>query len=285
MDHKIEIRKIPFEFSDAINPCWNPAMPEWSHMVNGASLSMPYLEPFLIKNLREAQDFITDEDLLADLRGFIGQEAQHYTNHRRYNEMLKSNGYPELAAVEESMAEGYAQLSKRSLAWRLAYSAGFETMTMGLTEWLISNRDELFGDADPVVTSLILWHMVEETEHKSVAFDVFQAVSGSFLLRALGLVYGSLHVGFLARRGYRAMLKRDGRWNQWRSRLALWRMVGKFFLNVGPAMLRGLKPNHHPDETTDPLWVAQWSSAYAALDSSQLPLLETTPGRVAPVFV
>ncbi len=52
-------------------------------------------------------------------------------------------------------------------------------VTMGVTEWLINERETLFGGADPVVASLVLWHMVEETEHKSVAFDVFQAVSGS----------------------------------------------------------------------------------------------------------
>ena len=103
MKHEIEIRKIPFEFDTNIPPIWNPAHPEWSHMVNGASLTMPYLEPFLIKNLREAIELIDDDDLKEDARGFIGQEAQHYTNHRRYNETLKQNGYPELADVEAWM--------------------------------------------------------------------------------------------------------------------------------------------------------------------------------------
>jgi len=92
MSHDIEVRKIPFEFADSIAPVWNPALPEWSHMINGGSLSMPYLEPFLIKNLREALPQIEDQDLLEDARAFVGQEAQHFTNHRRYNEMLKNNG-------------------------------------------------------------------------------------------------------------------------------------------------------------------------------------------------
>ncbi len=194
MSHGIEVRRIPFEFADSIAPIWNAAMPEWSHMANGASLAMPYLEPFLIKNIREALPLIADAGLLEDARAFVGQEAQHFTNHRRYNEMLKRNGYPELAAIEAGMTESYQRLSRRSLNWRLAYTAGFETMTMGLTEWLIDDRQRLFGDADPVVSSLILWHMVEETEHKSVAFDVFQAVSGAYLLRVLGLLHASLHV-------------------------------------------------------------------------------------------
>jgi len=281
---RIEIRKIPFEFDTSIPPIWNPARPEWSHMVNGASLTMPYLEPFLIKNLREAIELIDDNDLKEDARGFIGQEAQHYTNHRRYNETLKHNGYPELADVEASMEAGFADLAKRSLAWRLAYTAGFETMTMGITEWLINQRGELFRNADPVVTSLVLWHMVEETEHKSVAYDVYQAVSGNYFLRIAGLLYGSLHVAILSRRGYKAMLMRDGTWSQLQSRIRLWKMIARFFIQAGPAMLRALMPGYHPDKVNDPVWVARWSDAYAGLDQAHLPLLNTRHRDIAPEF-
>ncbi len=74
------------------------------------------------------------------------------------------------------------------------------------------------------------------------------------------------------------MLKRDGRWTQWRSRLALWRMVGRFFVKVAPAMLRSLKPGHHPDHTDDPTWVKQGRQAYANKDPDHLPLLNTRQG-------
>lgn len=282
MPHDIEIRKQPFDFPTDSAPIWHAEQPEWSHMVNGASLAMPYLEPFLIKTIREAVAQIDDEDLLADAKQFIGQEAQHYTTHRRYNEMLKANGYPELAQVEETMAKDYERFSKRSLAWRLAYSAGFETMTMGITEWLINQRDELFHGADPVVASLVLWHMVEETEHKSVAFDVYQAISGNWFLRVWGLLHGSLHVGFISRRGYRAMLKKDGRWHSLRSRLTLWKMVLKFFVHAGSAMLRATLPGHHPDETENPEWVATWINTYQQR-SDDMPVLLDTQLRGLPI--
>lgn len=283
MKHDIEVRKIPFEFSDDIPAVWHPDKREWSHMVNGSSLSMPYLEPFLIKTLREAVPMIADADLQEDARGFIAQEAQHFTNHRRYNERLKQD-YPELAEVEASMTRDYERFAKRSLDWRLAYSAGFESMTIGVTDWLINDRRALFEGADPTVTSLILWHMVEETEHKTVAFDVYQAVCGRYWLRALGLVQGSFHVGFLARRGYRAMLKRDGRWWQPRSRLKLWWMVLRFFAKVAPAMLRALKPGHHPTDQSDPPWVDAWRAAYSARDDDRMPLLDTGPGGLKAEF-
>ena len=56
-------RRIPFEFPDDLDPVWNTEQHEWSHMINGASVTMPYLEPFLIATLREAADHIDDPDL------------------------------------------------------------------------------------------------------------------------------------------------------------------------------------------------------------------------------
>lgn len=290
MTHDIEIRKIPFAFDQVTSPVWHEQMPEWSHMVNGASLTMPYLEPFLIKNLREAVLLINDAELNEDVKGFVGQEAQHFTNHRRFNEFLKANGYAELAQVETSYAETYDALSKKSLAWRLAYTAGFETMTMGITEWLINDRDELFSGADPVVVSLVLWHMVEETEHKSVAYDVFQAVSGNYWLRILGLIYGSLHVGLLSRRAYIVMLKKDGRWGSIRSRLRLWKLLGNFFVKAGAAMIRSFRPSYHPDDVADPKWIHRWQRAYRdstvnnTSNGDQIPLLDTHSDNIEPVF-
>ena len=284
MAHHIPIRKIPFDFESDVPPVWNPAQHEWSHMLNGASLAMPYLEPFLNRTLREALEHIDDPDLEADIKGFIGQEAQHFTTHRRYNEMLKANGYGDLADVEETFAADYEKLSKRSLAVRLAYCAGFETMTMGITEWLINDRVRLFRNANATVASFTLWHMVEETEHKSVAFDVYQAVCGNYRLRVLGLIHGSFHVGFMARRAYIAMLKKDGKWNSLPSRLRVWSMVGRFFLKAGSAMVRALNPRYHPDKVTDPAWVYDWQDACADRGPDFVPLLDTRADTISPSF-
>jgi predicted metal-dependent hydrolase len=284
MTHTIPVRKIPFNFSVNVPAVWHPKQREWSHMVNGASLAMPYLEPFLNRTMREALAHVSDPDLRQDIDGFIRQEAQHYGNHRRYNEGLKAKGYPELADVEATFEADYTALQKSSLEKRLAYCAGFETMTMGITEWLIEERDELFKGADPTVTSLVLWHMVEETEHKSVAFDVFQAVSGHYWLRVAGLLHGSLHVGLMSRRAYKVMLKKDGQWRNVQSRLRLWKMVARFFHKAGFAMLQALRPGYHPDKVGDPAWIAQWRHAYAGHGADFVPLLNTSGKTIRPEF-
>ena len=155
---------------------------------------------------------------------------------------------------------------------------------MGITEWLINDRDALFQDADPTVTSLVLWHMVEETEHKSVAHDVYQAVCGRYWLRLAGLLWGSLHVGLMSRRAYVVMLRKDGLWRNAQSRMRLWRMVGRFVRKAGSAMLRALKPGYHPDKVKDPVWVDQWRFAYAGQGDDFVPLLNTRVQPIAPEF-
>jgi predicted metal-dependent hydrolase len=270
---EIVVRSIPFEFPDELEPGWSPHR-EWSHMVNGASLTMPYLEPFLIATLKEAMEGIDDDDVLEEARGFNAQEAQHYKTHRRYNELLKAT-YPQLAKIEEAMKASYDRLRTRSLTYRLAYSAGFETMTLGVTNWLVSERVELFGGSDTRVASFILWHFVEEAEHKRVAFDVYQATRGGYWQRLLGVFTGSFDVFWWSRKGAVAMLKADGLWRDPGSRLRLWRRTTEFFLAVLPVLLRSASPRHDPRDEPDPAWVGAWIAGYAARESSSAPLLDT----------
>lgn len=278
----IEVRKVPFEFPDDLDPVWHPGHHEWSHMINGASLAMPYLEPFLIATLREAAGEIDDPRVLDEIAGFVGQEGQHFRTHRRYNELLKANGYPELAEVEEWMKQSYARIrERRSLAFRLAYSAGFESMTLGVTRWLVGDRVELFGGSDTRVASFVLWHMVEEVEHKRVAFDAYQAAVGTYWQRALGVFTGSLHVFLLSRRAAKTMLIVDGLWRNPRSRLRLWRRTAEFFAAVLPGALRSALPRHDPRGEPDPEWVTRWIAGYTARpDTDTPPLIDTHDGRL-----
>lgn len=280
------VRRIPFPFPDDIDPHWKPGEPEWSHMVNGASLTMPYLEPFLIDSVREALDTIDDPALRESAKGFNAQEGQHYRQHRRYNELMKAKGYPELARIEEEMQESYDRMrERRSLKFRMAYTAGFESMTLGVTAWLVERRRRLFGGADPRVASFVLWHFVEEAEHKRVAFDVYQAACPGYWMRALGVLYGSIHLMWYTRRGYVAMLKRDGLWWNLRSRLRLWRRVSEFGSYAFPYMLRSLSPGHDPSDEPDTPWVRAWIDGYAKQgDTDRVPLVDTASPDLPPPF-
>ena len=275
----LEQRRIPFDFPDDIEAVWIPRDPEFAAMINGGSLVMPYLEPFLIRTMREASALIRDEALRDQAAGFNAQEGQHFRVHRRFNDLLKAGPYPELAVIEDAMTRSYAKLDKRPLRTRLAYTAGFESMTMGLTRWLVESRSRLFRGADSRVASFVLWHMVEETEHKRVAYDVFQHIFGGGLsgywARMIGVFHGSLDALRYSMSAYKVILKKDGRWHQLRSRVRLARRITDFVIHVAPYLLRAALPGHNPRSENDPEWVHEWLAGYARTSKHHIPLVDT----------
>ena len=155
---RIVTRRVPFDFPDDLHPHWTPHSPEFAQMWNGLSLTMPYLEPYLIRTMREGMKKVKNPATLADAAGFMAQEGQHYQMHQRFNTVLKMT-YPELQTIEDEMTQYYKKLSKKSLKRKLAYSAGFESMTLGATRFIIGERRSLFAGADTRVASFWIWHM------------------------------------------------------------------------------------------------------------------------------
>lgn len=281
-------RKIPFEFPEDLDPQWIPGEPELVAMLNGASLTMPYLEPFLIRTMRAAVEQLDDHEIKEHGRAFNTQEQHHFQAHRRFNELLKRKRYPELEAVEDQMKASYARLSKRSLRTRMAYTAGFESMTLGVTKWLIEERVKLFAGADSRAVSFVLWHMVEETEHKRVAYDVYRALFKPTLMnglaRMLGVFHGSFDVMRFAMRGYRVILKKEGLWRCWRSRMRLAAWMWAFVSYVFPFLFRAALPGHDPRRERDPQWVTDWLEGYAKADPDVPPLVDTNHPRMPVPF-
>ena len=272
------VRRMPFAYNRETALHWNRARPEFSQIVNAASLAMPYLEPYLIKTMREARPLIRDANLVAELDLYCAQESTHYLKHRKFNEALMSLRPAVVKAIEDRLAADYARLaSKRSLRFNLAYAEGFESMALAIGHMLIEQREFLFGDADTGVASLVLWHFVEEIEHKNVTFDVFKQFSGSYFWRMLGLVYATVHIMGRTRSGYRQLLKADGLWHNWNSRIALARVLARIFASLLPKFMRIADPSYHPRNVDDPSWMCAWAALHevdpaagARLDTARL---------------
>lgn len=248
-----------FPYPEGLKAWWNPARPEFSHIVNAASLSMPYLEPYVIDTMRKARGQIADPQLLKDIDLYIGQESTHFRQHQQFNKRLAEFGYGSVAKYEAIFKADFESFANaRSFAFNVAYAEGFEAMALTIGHMLIEDRDFLFGGADPAVSSLILWHFVEEIEHKCATYDVFKALDGRYLWRIYGLLYAMIHIMARTRQGYRAMLIEDGRWFTWASRLALYRLHIRIFAKLTPRLLRILRPGYDPRQVPDPLWMTEW---------------------------
>lgn len=262
-DGRMTVRQVEFAYSSGMGGHWNRDRPEFSHIVNAGSLAMPYLEPYLIKTMRAARPLIRDPALQADLDCYVRQEATHYRQHRVFNDELKARGYRAIEHIEARLAREYAELeSTRGLAFNLAYAEGFESMALAIGQMLIADREYLFGNSESGVASLVLWHFVEEIEHKNVAYDVFEHLHGNYFRRVHGMLYAMTHIFLLTRSAYQALLKEDGLWRDLRSRIALARVIGRIFRKLTPKLLRIMMPGYDPRQVRDPAWASAWARLY-----------------------
>ena len=71
----IVVRAFNFDFPDDLDPKWAKNSVVRSHMFNGFSLTMPYLEPYLIQSTRQALPLIKDERLQKTSEGSAARRA------------------------------------------------------------------------------------------------------------------------------------------------------------------------------------------------------------------
>ena len=201
------------------------------------------------------------------------------------NKLLRDNGYPEFADVEERIAATFDRVSKMSLRTRVAYSAGFECMTNGFTNWFINQCTELFGGASPHVSSFWLMYMIEETEHKTAAFDAYMAYSGQYFPRAIGVFHGSSHVLAYGVVGMFAALKKDGALYKPKYMLEVCRELWSVVRHITPYLLRALLPWRNPRFEDDPQWMKDWIAGHATLPTGALiPLVDTSDPEIPVPF-
>ncbi|WP_156757188.1 metal-dependent hydrolase [Actinokineospora pegani] len=150
-----------------------------SHIVATLSAMFPEGEDFFVRSVRHYSDRITDPQLKKDVAGFIGQEVTHGREHRDLNDRLQEMGYPTHRVdqmVKRALSMYWKRLPKIS---SLAVTSALEHYTAALAETLLIDprAQELLGTSE--VRSVLLWHAIEESEHKAVAFDVYRAVGGT----------------------------------------------------------------------------------------------------------
>jgi len=180
----VKTRKIEFEYpADRLPRHYISGDLVMSHIVTVLSSFFPEGEDFFVRSVRNYRDRIDDPELKAQVAGFIGQEVTHGREHRNFNRRLATLGYP-TRAIDRSTKRGL-RIAGRVLPKdvQLAITAALEHYTATLAEILLTDEDaQALFDTDEV-RSMFQWHALEESEHKAVAFDVFQAVSGNERMR------------------------------------------------------------------------------------------------------
>ncbi len=240
-------KKFPTRFCDAL------------------SLFFPEGERFFVESVHHFKDHIQDPALRAAVDDFIAQEAAHGRAHRSFNGALRDEGLPVTVELE-ARAKALLDLGRRILSaeGQLAVTCALEHYTAILAEQLLREpfiRDQMAPD----VRALWIWHALEETEHKAVAFDVYQAVDGSYARRvAVMLLTSACFIGMTAYAHTRLMRADAAQPTEWADVLQglnfMWGRPG-MMRRLIPAYLEYFKPSFHPDDRDASALVA-WGRQY-----------------------
>ena len=157
-----------------------------THLTNGLNFVFPAGERFFIRSVRFYLDRVTDPALKAAAVAFVAQEAQHQRAHLQAFATLEAQGFEIRSYLDWYERVAYEVIEPRCPPpLRLATTAALEHLTAIFGELALGTA--LLEPTHPEMRRLLRWHAAEEIEHRHVAFDVFEAVDGRFLVRVLGM--------------------------------------------------------------------------------------------------
>ncbi len=255
-------RDVDVPFDPALVPRdWCQNQPFVTTHLAALSLLFPEGERFFVDSVKHYRSRITDPVLQEQVAGFIGQEAMHGREHRAFNALFEAQGLRSAPRREAGLRRLLGAVRKVVPARsQLAVTCALEHFTAILAELLLRDptmRDELH----PTVRPLWLWHALEESEHKAVAFDVYRAAGGGYARRvAIMLLTTVVFFAAQALAHGRMMSDRKIVWKPWtwlRGMRRMWIWPG-YFIRLLPAYLSYFRPGFHPDDRDTRTLLATW---------------------------
>lgn len=270
----IQPRKMAFDMSQLQDKYFFRGNPILSTLMYALSASFPDGERFFIDSVRHYREAIDDPELLEQIRGFIGQEAHHSRIHDDFNKQAQSLG----VAMDwiERRFKRRLDTGRRILspAKQLAVTAALEHVTATLAQWTLESPEAVKGDGDhSPLREMLVWHAMEEIEHKAVAFDVYRAAvndegqriaTAKFIFRMFWIQMAIAQT---------MLLWHDRKLPSWRHIREAWSfMWGKngFRRWSAPEFKRYLKPGFHPNDIDQTYLIDQWRDSYPEVAALQL---------------
>jgi predicted metal-dependent hydrolase len=213
-----------------------------------------------MNSVRYYRGRITDPALAAQIAGFLGQEATHAKLHDAFNQAAAAQGYP-VEKLDRNLRK-LRLFIERTLPHKaqLAVTVAFEHYTAILAELLLSN-ERVREPFEAETLKLWIWHALEESEHKTVAWDVLQAVGGSYTLRVSTMFLVSIVFFGLVASGHISLLIADGQLFRARQNTGgLNHMFGRKGVLTGliGRYLDFYKPSFHPTQHASDALLRVW---------------------------
>jgi uncharacterized protein len=260
-------RDVHFRTDSARATAWLGGDAVATAVFNALSLTFPDGERLFIDSVRAYGSQLRGK-LAEDARAFVAQEAIHSREHAGLNAQLDRRHYP-VDQIEGSVRRRLGFLRKLGPMRMLGVTIALEHFTSMLAA-MFDSDPELWAGTPEEILRLWRWHAMEETEHKAVAFDVFQEATRNWssrrrhLFRAHVMALTSVHFTADVIRFAAALLEADGM-GRWRAR---WR-VARFlfgepgiFRKLGPRYRDWYRPRFHPWDYDNRAKLEQWRAQF-----------------------
>lgn len=223
------------------------------------SIYIPRGEKFFIKSVRYFENDIQDSELQDLIRLFIKQEANHYKAHDVFNHGLEQKNMRALR--EERAADKLFTFMEKWLPEKvqLGITVFDEHLTATGAKVLLESP-RLVESLEPEMRTLWEWHAVEEIEHKSVAFDVYEAMGCGYFHRMFSAILGVLIQGVMILASENRLMREEGVKRFGPEGKKALRLLRKFsdLRKVVRNFVLYFKPGFHPWDIDDRALIQAW---------------------------
>ena len=208
----LPVRRLGIDLSQGFERHWFGGDAFRTAYCNALSMSFPAGEQLFIDSVKNALPLLpagAQHQALRDAcTDFAAQEATHRHVHNQFNAELAKQGLrnhlePRIWARFHRAAH---LITPRH---HLAVTAAYEHYTSVMSAIMLAHP-AMMARATPAMQSLWRWHALEETEHKAVAFDLYQAVGGSYSWRVRWFLFASVQFAIDSMRQTTNNLWHDG---------------------------------------------------------------------------
>ena len=203
-------RRMDFEFGDDTKRYWYADNAFLTTFWTTLSALFPAGETFFIDSVKNYRHVVKDQKLKDEISGFIGQEALHTKEHQAFNDMADRHGLPSGRIDKElwSLLGLTKKIFPKKL--QLATTVALEHYTAILAEQLLRDTEHQENIQDREALKLWMWHALEENEHKSVAYDVYELIGGGYFTRIFAMIVATIGFIVFVGQGHLRMLWANG---------------------------------------------------------------------------
>ncbi|MCH8542690.1 MAG: metal-dependent hydrolase [Alcanivorax sp.] len=253
------VRRMDYDFED-MPKYWCDNEPSLTHYFTGLSTLFPEGESYFVRAVRALRPRVKDHPQLdRDIGAFIGQEAMHSREHHQFHVSAQQyNLDPEsLERMTGIILKGLERVFPKK--WNLLVTVGLEHYTAVLVATMMRSTYQLMRD--DTIRDLWLWHSIEETEHKAVAFDLYEHLYGrgldAYVPRVMIYTFSLAMITLMSALYHLVLMKRDGHLFNIKSWRRFATFAGEHYRIFTPKFLAYFRFNFHPNDVDESALVAK----------------------------